>query len=506
MSESIVQNNVSGKKFDSAEDVSKLVESIQANEQLTTLKLEGNSYGVEAAKEIAVYLEVCHNLKHLLLNDMFTSRLKSEIPEALGFIFTSVSSSQANLVTLDLSDNAIGPVTMPALLPFLDSKSCSYLKVLRLNNCGLGIKGGNMLSTCLPNLPELEELIIGRNRLEIEGVRDISLALAKLNDLKVLELPQNGTKGDGVAALVEAIKANTGLRVINLNDNVLKNMESELAEALRELKNLEVLNFGDCLLKTKGCIEVMSAITDVCQQNGSNSIREIILNGNEIGKSAGETIINAIEAILDTRLPLDTQLKVDLSSNNLGDSLVEQLKDIFGDKVDLLLEDDDGSDVEIVDEDDNTSNDNLQNGDNTENETDVDKLKQQIEEQLKQSSSPPLARQFVQTALKGYSNGTLSDHSRAKTEAIFQVGLEHSESDFDFLNKVLVALGLLKDENQKHGKVWLPDLNGPLIALKNNIPKLNTSQKNCIKFFVNDFIDEKYSARKAELSSELWKF
>lgn len=47
----------------------------------------------------------------------------------------------ARLVELDLSDNAIGPMAMPGLQDFLASDSACELKIINLNNCGLGIAG-----------------------------------------------------------------------------------------------------------------------------------------------------------------------------------------------------------------------------------------------------------------------------------------------------------------------------------------------------------------------------
>jgi len=52
--------------------------------------------------------------------------------------------AKANLVELDLSDNAFGPNGMNGLTDFLRSSSCYSLRELRLNNNGLGIQGGKV--------------------------------------------------------------------------------------------------------------------------------------------------------------------------------------------------------------------------------------------------------------------------------------------------------------------------------------------------------------------------
>ena len=50
---------------------------------LLYLELEGNTLGVEAAKEIGKSLESKPELVAALWKDLFTGRLKTEIPQAL---------------------------------------------------------------------------------------------------------------------------------------------------------------------------------------------------------------------------------------------------------------------------------------------------------------------------------------------------------------------------------------------------------------------------------------
>ena len=55
-----------------------------------------------------------------------------------------VTDAQAQLTELDLSDNAFGPAGVEAITTLLTSPSCFSLKVLKLNNNGLGSKGGSV--------------------------------------------------------------------------------------------------------------------------------------------------------------------------------------------------------------------------------------------------------------------------------------------------------------------------------------------------------------------------
>ncbi len=59
------------------------MDAIKACKQLNVLNLEGNTLGVEAAKGIAKALESQPHFRRALWKDLFTGRLKDEIPKAL---------------------------------------------------------------------------------------------------------------------------------------------------------------------------------------------------------------------------------------------------------------------------------------------------------------------------------------------------------------------------------------------------------------------------------------
>jgi Ran GTPase-activating protein (RanGAP) involved in mRNA processing and transport len=60
------------------------------------------------------------------------------------FLGSGLVLSGAQLVELDLSDNAFGPIGVEGLAMLLRSHSCYALQVLKLNNNGLGIGGGKV--------------------------------------------------------------------------------------------------------------------------------------------------------------------------------------------------------------------------------------------------------------------------------------------------------------------------------------------------------------------------
>lgn len=99
--------------------------------------------------------------------------------------------ASARLRELDLSDNAFGPIGVEGLASLLRSSSCFGLEELRLNNNGLGIGGGRLLSAALIDCYNsskqqgkplaLKVFIAGRNRLENEGAKALANFFKVLN-------------------------------------------------------------------------------------------------------------------------------------------------------------------------------------------------------------------------------------------------------------------------------------------------------------------------------------
>lgn len=152
----------------------------------------------------------------------------------------------------------------------------------------------------------------------------------RLNSLEQLEMPQNGIRAEGMAVIAKAIESNPGLKILNLNDNNLKGSGGKaIAGALSKLKNIQTINFGDCLLQRNGCIAVCEAL--IAGGNIEN-VKEIILNGNEIG---GQLAVEALN-----RLFADKQhykVSLDLSNNNFGSDGVDQLNELLQNKLELRL-------------------------------------------------------------------------------------------------------------------------------------------------------------------------
>lgn len=109
-----------------------MVEAINNCPSLEFLNLEGNTLGVGAANAIARALENHPEFKRALWKDLFTGRLKTEIPQALDSLGKGMIAAGAQLAVLDCGDNALGPNGMKGLVDLLKSPTCFSLKVIVL--------------------------------------------------------------------------------------------------------------------------------------------------------------------------------------------------------------------------------------------------------------------------------------------------------------------------------------------------------------------------------------
>ncbi|XP_063630821.1 ran GTPase-activating protein 1 [Cydia splendana] len=349
-------------KLDTEKDAKDIVAAISACPDLYYLTLTGNTLGVAAAEAIAKALESHPELKVARWSDMFTGRMKTEIPPALKALGDGMIAAGARLKVLDLSDNAFGPIGVEGLAKLLQSEVCSELEELRLNNNGLGITGARLLAKALCSRPpKLRVFIAGRNRLENDGATALAKVFEKMGSLEEVAMPQNGIYHVGISALSQAFKQNPQLSCLNLNDNTIGPKGAEaVAEALPRLKNLKAINFGDCLLKSKGARTLAKAFKD-----NSTLLECLDLSHNEIGRAACKELVDAITVLPDSGERLS---RVVLAGNSLGNAASKksmkaqlgtagELTDDEGESGDEDDDDDDDEGTESEEESDGESQD-----------------------------------------------------------------------------------------------------------------------------------------------------
>lgn len=376
-----------GRKLDDAQSVEEIVKDIQDFEGLQALRLEGNTVGVAAAQAIAKALETKSEFKRCYWSDMFTGRLRSEIPPALNSLGDALMLAGAKLTVLDLSDNAFGPDGVKGIERLLKSNACYTLQELRLNNCGMGIGGGKILAAALTDCHKkssadgaplsLKVFVAGRNRLENDGATALAQAFQLMGSLEEVHMPQNGINHPGVTALATAMQHNPNLRILNLNDNTFTEKgATAMAQALKHLRSIQVINFGDCLVRPAGATAIAKTVSE-----GLPILKELNLSFGEITEEAALAVAQAVK-------DKDQLEKLDLNGNCLGEDGCKALKDALEgiNKAELLgsLSDDEGE-PEDDDEDDDEEEDD------DDEEVDEEEVEEEEEEEEEEESSNKLS-------------------------------------------------------------------------------------------------------------------
>ncbi|XP_046734583.1 ran GTPase-activating protein 1 isoform X3 [Diprion similis] len=457
-SESGVSFNGKSLKLNSEADAEEVVKAIEKCQKLEYLDLEGNTLGPDAAKAVAKALEVKGtSLKRALWKDMFTGRMKTEIPLALEYLGTGLCAAQTRLVELDLSDNAFGPIGVQGLATLLSSSACFTLRELKLNNNGLGITGGKMLAKALLNCHEnsstengtaplaLRVFIAGRNRLENDGAEALAEVFTKLTTLEEISMPQNGIYHKGVAALAQALSVNPRLKILNLNDNTVGPEGARaLAKSLPNLPELEKLNLGDCLLKTRGASVLAEALA---KEGAHRNLMELNLSFNEIGAAS----VNAIAAAVADKQELASLV---LDGNVFGSKGRENLKGALtaSQKLSVL-----GS----LEEDESESEGDSESADETESDDSDDEGKTSEAEKKDDQETLKVEKDQRNVTVQGFlKNPTAENLLRLQGDKV-QLFLEHAKWLYGCQNR-----GRTTDGRALHGTVCIRDKNRPSFPTK----------------------------------------
>lgn len=505
-----------GLKLDNAASVEELAREIEQYQGLRALRLEGNTVGVDAARAIAKALESKDLLQRCYWSDMFTGRLRSEIPTALRSLGSALMSAGARLTELDLSDNAFGPDGVKGIEQLLKSPSCHTLRELKLNNCGMGIGGGKILAEALIECHrqssahgaplKLRVFIAGRNRLENEGARALAKAFQLMGSLEEVHMPQNGINYAGVMALASAMRHNPELRVLNFNDNTFtKKGTLAMAQALRHLRNVQVINFGDCLVRSEGALALAAVLKE-----GLPILKELNLSFGEITEAAALVVAQTV-----TDKP--HMEKVDLNGNCLGEVGCEALREAMdstnkGDMLGSLSDDEGEPDDEDDDDDDHHNNDVDSDGDDEdgsdhcneddEENSDIVKEKKLIKDSPEKPQSPAEVMSFLScpSVEKLLQLGELRVNLQQQVDAsdphkaadvLLKIASLHSEEpeaksavletidavlkkllsasalqSYCFLSTLLVMMGLLKGEGKMKKVSLVP---GQLLCLEHAV-------------------------------------
>ncbi|KAB5580508.1 hypothetical protein GE09DRAFT_1019963 [Coniochaeta sp. 2T2.1] len=352
-----------GLKLDTAADLEPYIADLRAMDDVEEVRLLGNTLGVGACKLLGEVLATKKSLQVANLADIFTGRLLNEIPEALSSLLTSIL-NLPNLHTINLNDNAFGLNTQAPLVAFLASHV--PLRHLYLNNNGLGPHAGILIADALSELhakkeaarkegkdvPYLETVVCGRNRLENGSMTAWAKAFSLHNKVKEVKMVQNGIRQEGISHLLsEGLSHATELKVLDLQDNTftIKGAKT-LSKVAPKWAEVQELGIGDSLLGAKGTVLFSKALGQ-----GKNKKLEILrLQYNDITAAGVKELADAAKEALPALK------KVELNGNKFSEEdegvlalqeLLEERKEQLGG--DVVQEDEWGldslSDLEELD-------------------------------------------------------------------------------------------------------------------------------------------------------------
>lgn len=311
-----------GLKLDTAQDLEPHVSALRDMQNVEEVRVLGNTLGIGACKLLGEILATKKTLKVANLADLFTGRLLNEIPEALSYLLTSIL-NLPNLRTINLNDNAFGLNTQEPLIAFLSSHV--PLQHLYLNNNGLGPHAGINIANALSKLhaekekarkagqdvPDLETVICGRNRLENGSMMAWAETFRLHNKVKEIKMVQNGIRQEGISLLLsEGLYHATNLETLDLQDNTFTAMGARaLAKVVPLWADIVELGIGDSLLSAKGG----SLLAEALSKGKNRKLRILRLQYNDITAPA----VKSFSAAAKDALPV--LQRIELNGNKFSE-------------------------------------------------------------------------------------------------------------------------------------------------------------------------------------------
>jgi Ran GTPase-activating protein 1 len=206
-----------------------------------------------------------------------------------------------------------------------------------LNNNGLGPAAGVLVADALTALaakkdaarkegkqvPDLELVICGRNRLENGSMAAWAKAYAANNGVKTIKMTQNGIRQEGITRLLtDGLSHLSKLETVDLQDNTFTAMGANaLGKVVGKWTQLRELGVGDCLLGGRGGVALASAL-----EKGQNKQIEILrLAFNDINSKG----LAGLASAASTSLP--ALRRVELNGNKFSeeDASIEKLREVL---------------------------------------------------------------------------------------------------------------------------------------------------------------------------------
>jgi Ran GTPase-activating protein 1 len=172
-------------------------------------------------------------------------------------------------------------------------------------------------------VPDLELVICGRNRLESGSMKAWAKAYAANSGIKTIKMTQNGIRPEGITHLItDGLSHLSKLETLDLQDNTFTAMGAKaLSSVVGKWPQLRELGVGDCLLSGRGGVALASAL-----EKGQNKKVEVLrLQFNDINAKG----LDGLASAASTSLP--ALRRVELNGNKFSEeeSSIEKLREIL---------------------------------------------------------------------------------------------------------------------------------------------------------------------------------
>jgi Ran GTPase-activating protein 1 len=187
------------------------------------------------------------------------------------------------------------------------------------------------------DVPDLETVICGRNRLENGSMGAWAKAYAAHKGVKEIKMVQNGIRQEGITHLLtNGLSHSAKLVTLDLQDNTFTATGAKaLSSVVGNWAELKELGVGDCLLSGRGGVALASAL-----KKGKNPKLEVLrLQYNEINTKG-------LKGLAEAHTKLPALRRVELNGNQFDeeDESIEKLRSVLDERkeaADGVGEDDD---------------------------------------------------------------------------------------------------------------------------------------------------------------------
>jgi Ran GTPase-activating protein 1 len=285
--------------------------------------------------------------------------------------------------------------TQAPLVDFISSHV--PLQHLILNNNGLGPHAGILIADALTALharkeearkagkevPYLETVICGRNRLENGSMTAWAKAYSLHTGVKEVKMVQNGIRQEGISLLLtDGLRHAKTIKVLDLQDNTFTIMGAKaLASVAPGWTEIQELGVGDSLLSAKGGVLVANALG----KGGNQKLQTLRLQYNDITAKGLEAFAKAAKDALPALK------KIELNGNKFSeeDQYIMELRELLDERKgnlagDVVMEDDWGLDSLSDLEDDEDDEDEEE-----EEEEEAKELREKLLEEAEEAKEEP---------------------------------------------------------------------------------------------------------------------